>query len=321
MALRHYTKASELRSLCHDPKCEGQGGGKQGEARGLESIEALRWQDEMIAALRWQSEIGIDEALAETPSDWTEWAARALAARRSPLAPTPFGGGAKSGPSVAGPTPATRGAVAARGVLADAASPEVADARALADSADSLTALAEALERFEGCGLKHTAMNLVFADGNPQCRVMLVGEAPGEDEDRQGKPFVGASGRLLDRMLAAIGLDRNHVYIANILPWRPPGNRSPTSAEIALCLPFIERHIALVAPPILVLLGATAAKTLLNRVDGITKIRGQWFDVQPPGVKRAIPTLATYHPAYLLRSSIHKRETWRDLLAIKSKLF
>ena len=312
MALRHYTKASELRSLCHDPKCEGQGGGKQGEARGLESIEALRWQDEMIAALRWQGEIGIDEAIAETPSDWTEWAARALAARRSPSAPTPFGGGTGPGASAAVPVSATRGAVAP--------SPGVADARALAESATSLTALAEALERFEGCGLKHTAMNLVFADGNPQCRVMLVGEAPGEDEDRQGKPFVGASGRLLDRMLATIGLDRNHVYIANILPWRPPGNRSPTPTEVALCLPFIERHIALVAPPVLVLLGATAAKTLLNRVDGITKIRGQWFDTQPSGVKQAIPTLATYHPAYLLRSPIHKRETWRDLLAIKSKL-
>jgi DNA polymerase len=199
-------------------------------------------------------------------------------------------------------------------------SPGLADARSLAAAAGSLAGLAEALTRFEGCTLKHTAMNLVFADGNPHGRVMLVGEAPGEDEDRQGKPFVGASGRLLDRMLAAIGLDRSQVYISNILPWRPPGNRSPTPAEIALCLPFIERHIALVAPPVLVLLGGIAAKTLLNRADGITRLRGQWFDLQPPGTTRSIPTIATYHPAYLLRSPIHKRDVWQDFLSVRRKL-
>jgi len=263
---------------------------------------------DIIAALRWQAEIGIDEALAESPTDWSELAARAATARR---------------PAPAMPMPPPAGAGATRSATlpaAAAAVPGVADARSLVAAASTLAELEQALRRFEGCSLKQTAMNLVFADGNPRARLMLVGEAPGEDEDRQGKPFVGASGQLLDRMLAAIGLDRSGVYISNILPWRPPGNRSPTPAEIALCLPFIERHVALVAPQALVLLGGTAAKSLLNRTEGITKLRGRWFDFSPPGHGRAIPVMATYHPAYLLRSPIHKREAWRDLLEIKGRL-
>jgi DNA polymerase len=277
----------------------------------------------IIAALRWQGEIGADEAIAEEPVDWTELAARPMPARRSVSAPPPAGGAlpargatatrSPESPPTGIPTTATRGSASP-----GAAAPGLADARSLAAAATSLTALAEALTRFDGCTLKQTAMNLVFADGNPHCRVMLVGEAPGEDEDRQGRPFVGASGRLLDRMLAAIGLDRGQVYISNILPWRPPGNRNPTPAEIALCVPFIERHIALVDPPVLV--GAVAAKTLLDRADGITRLRGQWFDFRLAGTDRSIPTTATYHPAYLLRSPIHKRETWRDFLSIKSRL-
>jgi len=264
---------------------------------------------DIIAALRWQADIGIDEALADEPTDWSTLAARATAARRPPA-------GAAAPPPAPSPA-ATRspGSAPGQGPL-----PGVADARSLVASVTSLDGLREALARFEGCALKHTAMSLVFADGNPLGRLMLVGEAPGEDEDRQGKPFVGASGRLLDRMLAAVGLDRTQVYISNILPWRPPGNRSPTPAEIALCLPFIERHIALVDPQALVLLGGTAAKTLLNRAEGITKLRGRWLDFQPFSGARAIPTMATYHPAYMLRSPIHKREAWRDLLAIKSRL-
>ena len=273
-----------------------------------------RMQLDIIAALRWQGEIGVDEAIADGPVDWTQLPPRSAPGRRPPPSATLPAGGAGPG-EVATRSPAVRGAATPVPVV-----PGVADARSLAEAATSLAGLAEALARFEGCTLKQTAMTLVFADGNPSGRVMLVGEAPGEDEDRQGKPFVGASGRLLDRMLATIGLDRSQVYISNILPWRPPGNRSPTPAEIALCLPFIERHIALVAPPMLVLLGASAAKTLLNRADGITRLRGQWFEVQPPGTNKPIPTIATYHPAYLLRSPIHKRETWRDLLTIKRKL-
>ncbi len=289
--------------------------------------ERMPMQLEIIAALRWQGEIGIDEAIAEEPVDWTGLPARPALVRRPD--PTPQGsvGAVRPGetPTRSPPTPGLSASgtpiAGPSGPAAATPASGVADARSLAGAATSLAGLAEALARFDGCTLKHTAMSLVFADGNPQCRVMLVGEAPGEDEDRQGKPFVGASGRLLDRMLAAIGLDRRQVYITNILPWRPPGNRSPTSAEIALCLPFIERHIALVAPPVLVLLGGSAAKTLLTRADGITRLRGQWFEIQPPETTAPIATIATYHPAYLLRSPIHKRETWRDLLAIKRKLF
>ncbi len=267
-------------------------------------------QSEILAALSWQGEIGVDEALDDQPADWTRFAARTAAARRV-TAP----------PAMAAPAPGPTRAPALRPSPGpETAVPGLADARALVAGVTSLAGLREALTRFEGCSLKHTAMTLVFADGNPEARLMLVGEAPGEDEDRLGKPFVGASGRLLDRMLAAIGLDRTGVYISNILPWRPPGNRSPTPAEIALCLPFIEKHIALVKPQALVLLGGTAAKSLLNRAEGITRLRGQWFDFRPAGTTQILPTMATYHPAYLLRSPIHKREAWRDLLTIKQRL-
>ncbi len=264
----------------------------------------------MIAALYWQGEIGVDEAIDESPADWTLFAARASAARLS--AP----------PLIAlrpAPSP-TRATANGRPPVAETASPALADARMLVAEVNSLTALKAALSQFEGCSLKHTAMNLVFADGNPESKLMLIGEAPGEDEDRLGKPFVGASGKLLDKMLACIGLDRTQVYISNILPWRPPGNRSPTPAEISLCLPFIERHIALVNPQLLVLLGGTAAKSLLNRAEGITRLRGQWRDFQLPGTSQIFSTMATYHPAYLLRTPNHKREAWRDLLMIKSRL-
>ena len=177
-----------------------------------------------------------------------------------------------------------------------------------------------ALRAFDGCPLKFGAMNTVFADGNPQARVMLVGEAPGEDEDRQGKPFVGVSGRLLDRMLAQIGLDRTSVYITNILPWRPPGNRSPTQAEIAACLPFLERHVVLIGPRILVPLGGTSAKTLLNRSEGITRLRGQWSEYPLGPLNQPVPVLPMLHPAYLLRNPVSKREAWRDMLTLRSRL-
>jgi DNA polymerase len=265
---------------------------------------------DIITTLRWLTEIGADEALAEEPCDWSTLAARSGAARRP-----------AEGPRPAPAAMATRPPEGPRAVLpAAAGDSELRDARALAAAANSLDELAAALARFEGCSLKHTANSLVFADGNPESRLMLVGEAPGEEEDRQGKPFVGASGRLLDRMLGAIGLDRQHAYISNILPWRPPGNRSPTPAEIAVCLPFIERHISLVQPQALVFLGGTAAKTLLNRSEGITRLRGHWLDWQPAGVFRAIPAIATYHPAYLLRSPAAKREAWRDFLEVRRRL-
>ena len=191
-------------------------------------------------------------------------------------------------------------------------------AREAAKSAKSLDELRAILEGFDGCALKATAMKLVFADGNPKARVMFVGEAPGADEDREGLPFVGRSGKLLDRMLAAIGLDRTSVYIANIVPWRPPGNRTPTPQESQICLPFITRQIELTDPDILVCLGGPSAQTLLGIKDGITKTRGRWFTFDTG--KREIRALPTFHPAFLLRSPLQKRFAWRDFLAIKKAL-
>jgi DNA polymerase len=191
-------------------------------------------------------------------------------------------------------------------------------AREAARTAASLEELRAILERFEGCALKSTATQLVFADGNPKARVMFVGEAPGYEEDKQGLPFVGRSGKLLDRMLAAIGLDRTKVYIANIVPWRPPGNRTPTPQEAAICLPFLLRQIELCDPDVLVCLGGPSAQTLLNVKDGILKLRGRWFTFNTG--KREIRAMPTLHPAYLLRSPIAKRNAWRDFLAIKKAL-
>jgi DNA polymerase len=203
---------------------------------------------------------------------------------------------------------------------APAAAAAAATARALAAAASTLDELAAAAAGFDGCALRTTATRLVFGDGNPRAKIMMIGEAPGADEDRQGKPFVGVSGQLLDRMLKWIGLDRSSIYITNILYWRPPGNRQPTTAEIAACLPFTERHIELVGPDLLVLVGGTSAKTLLNTSEGIIRLRGRWFEYSRPGLPKPIPTIATFHPAYLLRTPSQKRESWKDLLAIKSKL-
>jgi uracil-DNA glycosylase len=198
--------------------------------------------------------------------------------------------------------------------------PEAAEtaAREAARNAASLEELRAILERFEGCSLRATATRLVFADGNPQGRVMFVGEAPGRDEDIEGLPFVGRSGKLLDLMMAAIGLDRTKVYIANIVPWRPPGNRTPTPQESAICLPFLLRQIELVNPDIMVCMGNPSTQTLLVTKEGITKTRGRWFPFHTG--TREIRALATFHPAFLLRSPLQKRFAWRDFLAIKKAL-
>jgi DNA polymerase len=240
------------------------------------------------ALLDWHLAMGVDEAIEEAGVDR--------------FAPPPA-------PPVEAPPPRPAIGSAPAALL---------DARALAAAAGSLEELRAALERFEGCGLKATATTLVFADGAPGARVMLVGEAPGREEDREGKPFVGRSGQLLDRMLAAIGLDRTGVYISNVLPWRPPGNRTPTPEEVQLCLPFIRRHIELAAPEVLVMLGGASAAALTGRTEGILKLRGRWLDHEAGG--RTIRALPTLHPAYLLRNPIAKREAWRDLLALKRAL-
>jgi DNA polymerase len=250
------------------------------------AAEALAW-------LAWQAEMGADETLDERPRDRFA---------KSPAAALPQ------------PVPA---AAVARLVGAEEA---LASARALAGAAGDLAALKAALAGYEGCGLKATATNLVFADGSPESRVMLIGEAPGAEEDRQGKPFVGVSGQLLDRMLACIGLDRSSAYITNVLFWRPPGNRTPTPAEVSACLPFVERHIALVQPTHILLLGGLSAKTLLGTNEGILRLRGRWGQVQPSGLERPVPALATLHPAFLLRQPSAKRQAWRDLLAFRAAL-
>jgi DNA polymerase len=191
-------------------------------------------------------------------------------------------------------------------------------ARTAAKGAQTLDDLRAILATFDGCALKATATQMVFADGNPSAKVMFVGEAPGRDEDLEGLPFVGRSGKLLDRMLAAIGLDRTSVYIANIVPWRPPGNRTPTPQESAICLPFILRQIELADPDVLVCLGGPSAQTLLGIKEGITKTRGRWFTFNTG--KRDIRAIATFHPAFLLRSPLQKRFAWRDFLSIKKAL-
>ena len=246
---------------------------------------------------------GVDALVGEEPVDRFAMVEPPLPPARTarPTAPPAFE--AKAAPAGAVPPAPDEAALAARTAAKNAA---------------SLEELRGILEKFDGCALKATASQLVFADGNPKARVMLVGEAPGRDEDIEGLPFVGRSGKLLDRMLAAIGLDRKSVYIANIVPWRPPGNRTPTPQESQICLPFILRQIELADPDILVCLGGPSAQTLLGIKEGITKTRGRWFTFDTG--KREIRAMPTFHPAFLLRSPLQKRFAWRDFLAIKKAL-
>ena len=260
-------------------------------------------------------EAGVDALLEETPTD------RFTSDRPSAVpAPPAEAARAKGEASSAHPAPTRERELPGRVAAAVAVSPEAAvmAAREAAKSAGSLEELRTLLDRFEGCALRTTATQLVFADGNPQARVMFVGEAPGRDEDIEGLPFVGRSGKLLDRMMAAIGLDRTSAYIANIVPWRPPGNRTPTPQESAICLPFTLRQIELADPDILVCLGSPSTQTLLNSKDGILKTRGRWMPFHTG--TREIRAIATLHPAYLLRQPVQKRFAWRDFLAIKKAL-
>jgi len=273
--------------------------------------------------LRWWAEAGVDLALDETAHDrFTESAApppRHVA--REAAAPAPEAAGSR-GADVRGLTleSAPPRASESRIPVAVAAPDEAAlSAREIAAGAKTLDELRAALERFDGCGLKATATQLVFADGAPGASVMFVGEAPGGDEDRVGRPFVGRAGQLLDRMLAAIELDRRQVYIANVVPWRPPGNRTPTPQETSVCLPFIRRQIALAAPRLLVCLGGSATQTLLGVKDGITRARGVWRDYVGDGGE-TIRALAMFHPAYLLRTPAAKRQAWRDLRELRRAL-
>jgi DNA polymerase len=276
--------------------------------------------------LAFYLEAGADACLTETPAD-------RLASDSRPAAPNlafgkipktsaeeALGASPSSLNDAAARTPLRRPAVPEMRPSAPLQSPDAAalEAREAARNAASLDELRAILQSFEGCGLRATAKQLVFADGNPNARVMFVGEAPGRDEDLAGLPFVGRSGKLLDRMLAAIGLDRTAVYIANIVPWRPPGNRDPSLQETQICLPFITRQIELVDPDVLVCLGKPATAGLLGVSDGIRKTRGRWFSYHTG--TREIRAIATFHPAYLLRSPLEKRLAWRDFLAIRKAL-
>lgn len=261
-----------------------------------------------LQALRWTVEMGADEAIGDLPVDRYAESAVAVARQRTPAQPQ------------LSEAPAPRPREAIRGSVPLAPSQAVADSRAAAGKADTLEELKAAIAAFDGCALKQTATNLVFADGNPDGDVMILGEAPGAEEDRRGLPFVGASGQLMDRMLAAIGLDRDSAYISNILFWRPPGNRNPTTAEVAACMPFVQRHIVLARPKVLVFVGGASAKAMLDRTEGIMRLRGKWYDYGAPELDAPIPALATFHPAYLLRSPGQKRAAWRDLLMLKARL-
>lgn len=264
-----------------------------------------------LAALAWQVDLGVAEVTGDLPVPAYELPAEvarpARAAAGAPPAAQAVAPGASAPPRPAPARPEDMQDIA------------VAEARALAAASPSLDALREAMAGFDHCELKRGARNLVFGDGNARARVMILGEAPGAEEDREGRPFVGRAGQLLDRMLAAIGLSRQApdaeqaVYITNVMVWRPPGNRDPSPEEIAMMLPFVERHIALVDPDVLVLMGNTPCSAVLGQ-RGILRLRGKWTQ----GLGRAI--LPMTHPAYLLRNPIAKREAWADLLEIRAKL-
>jgi len=275
--------------------------------------------------LTFYLEAGVDALVDETPVD------RLADEAPPPIASTVAAGAerpsaARSGGET-GPPP-SRGegrrsgesTASMRAYAAPPPAPEAAvmAAREAARSATSLAELRALLERFEGCALRTTATQLCFADGNPEGRVMFVGEAPGRDEDLAGVPFVGRSGKLLDLMMAAIGLDRTSAYVANIIPWRPPGNRDPSPQETTICLPFVRRQIELANPDVLVCLGKPSSMALLDIKDGILKNRGRWFSYDTG--TRQIRATVTLHPAYLLRQPLQKRLAWRDFLAIKKAL-
>ena len=254
--------------------------------------------DEPLATLNWLVEAGADEALADAPVN------RLVARPAAPSMPSP----------PARPT-APAHAAAAPVIESDA----IGAAQAGAARATTLEELKAAVEAFDGCSLKHTATNTVFADGVATGGIMLIGEAPGRDEDRVGKPFVGRAGQLLDKMLASIGLDRRtNAYITNVINWRPPDNRDPTPEEAAACLPFLRRHIELAQPRVMILLGAVAARHVVGLNEGIMKLRGRWLEYRVGD--RMVPLMPTLHPAYLLRQPAHKNLAWRDLQAVATKM-
>ena len=265
-------------------------------------------REESLAALNWLVEAGADEAVGDAPVD--RFSARAAVA---PVVPQAAATAPKAvprpNPPLAQIKPTTHVPLATDGF---------GSAVEIAAKCRTLAELRAAMESFEGSQLKKLATNTVFADGNPNGRIMFIGEAPGHEEDKAGLPFVGRAGKLLDKMMAAIGLDRTRAYIINVMPWRPPDNRNPDPGEVAMCIPFLRRHIELAQPRIMIMLGAVSARHVLGLNDGIMKLRGRWLEYRIG--TDMIPVLPTLHPAYLLRQPAHKKLAWRDLQAVADRL-
>jgi uracil-DNA glycosylase family 4 len=279
-------------------------------ARDRRRSDAMTSPAGLLAWLDWYRAMGATERIGDLSLDRRATRVLAAAAARRPeiWSPAPL-------PSTPVVPPAHRAPAAPLPSAASVAT----SAREIAAACADVAEIEAALRTFDGCPLKETALNLCFADGNPKAELMLIGEAPGAEEDRQGKPFVGPSGQLLDRMLACIGRDRTSVYITNSIYWRPPGNRTPTAAEIAACQPFLERQIELIRPKLIVFVGGIAARGLLGVKEGVTKLRGRRL-VYRLGDGSTVPAMVMFHPAYLLRQASHKRLAWRDLLAIRKLL-
>jgi uracil-DNA glycosylase family 4 len=270
--------------------------------------------------LEWYAEAGVDEAIDDTSTNYFALLSKASANRVDAAGdPAPaIVSSIQSGQSK--PVAAVQSQAAAQTPLHHIPSAAIATARSMADKAQTLEELERTVREFDGCAIKKTASKTVFSDGNPKARVMIIGDAPGAQEDLQGIPFCGPSGQLLDRMFAAIGMDRNTLYISNAVFWRPPGNRQPSPEETSICLPFVEKHIALVAPSLLVLSGGTATTSLMRKDASISRLRGKFYEYSNQYTQKTIPVLLMYHPSYLLQQPSHKRLSWNDLLLIREFL-
>lgn len=274
-------------------------------------------------ALDWHLEVGADEAIADEPVNWLNRTPAQLPKTQSTnQASDQMPNISANAPKFAPPKPSEQVDAGPPLGTADAA----IEATRLAKECKSVEELKKAVEEFEGCPLKRTAKNTVFSDGNPDARIMLIGEAPSADDDKGGLPFMGADGALLDKMFAAIGIDRNaddaenSIYLTNVIFWRPPGNRAPNASEVAVCLPFVERHIELVKPDIVIFCGGVAAKALVKTTQGITRLRSKWMEYKTEHMDVAIPAHALFHPSYLIKSPMQKKYAWQDLLSIQQKL-
>ena len=270
--------------------------------------------ENLSAVLQWHIDAGCDECVADAPVDRFAVSAQMMT---EPAAAAPARAPAQAAPASTPPGVSRGAKVDPREVDNNR---QVKSAMELASAAESIDDLREALAGFEGCPLKKTATNLVLSDGPADARLMLIGEAPGADEDRQGIPFVGPSGKLLNAILESVGLKREEVLISNTVFWRPPGNRTPTTQEAAVCHPFIERLVEIVDPQVLVCIGAPATHTMLGQTQGISRLRGKWFKFQTPKLSHPIDATALFHPAYLLRTPIKKRDAWTDIRMIKKRL-